>query len=53
MVMVKVNLTGIFAVTGGGEVANTLTVVIKSDDMIDLVYGLKKTHIVKGIFHHE
>lgn len=36
--------TGIFAVTGGGQVANTLTAAMKSDDMIDLVYGLKRPY---------
>lgn len=42
--------TGIFAATGGGEVANTLTAVIKSDDMIDLVYGLKRPYRKKASF---
>ena len=36
--------TGIFAATGGGQVANTLTAAMKSDDMIDLVYGLKRPY---------
>ena len=36
--------TGIFASTGGGQVANTLTAAMKSDDMIDLVYGLKRPY---------
>lgn len=42
--------TGIFAATGGGEVANTLTAAIKSDDMIDLVYGLKRPYRKKASF---
>jgi HK97 family phage major capsid protein len=36
--------TGIFAATGGGQVAATLTAAIKSDDLIDLVYGLKRPY---------
>lgn len=36
--------TGIFAETGGGQVVSTLTVAIKSDDLIDLVYGLKRPY---------
>ena len=36
--------TGIFAKTGGGQVAGTLTAAIKSDDLIDLVYGLKRPY---------
>lgn len=35
---------GIFAETGGGQVAGTLTAAIKSDDLIDLVYGLKRPY---------
>lgn len=42
--------TGIFAATGGGEVANTLTAAIKSDDMIDLVYELKRPYRKKASF---
>lgn len=42
--------TRIFAATGGGEVANTLTAAIKSDDMIDLVYGLKRPYRKKASF---
>ena len=34
--------TGIFAANGGGQIAATLTAAIKSDDLIDLVYGLKR-----------
>lgn len=36
--------TGIFAATGGGQIAATLTAAIKSDDLIDLVYGLKRPY---------
>ena len=36
--------TGIFAETGGGQVVSTLTAAIKSDDLIDLVYGLKRPY---------
>lgn len=36
--------TGIFAKTGGGQIAATLTAAIKSDDLIDLVYGLKRAY---------
>lgn len=36
--------TGIFAETGGGTVAGTLTAAIKSDDMLDLVYALKRPY---------
>lgn len=36
--------TGIFAKTGGGQIAATLTAAIKSDDLIDLVYGLKRPY---------
>lgn len=36
--------TGIFAKTGGGQIAGTLTSAIKSDDLIDLVYGLKRPY---------
>ncbi|BBK61547.1 hypothetical protein A9CBEGH2_04870 [Amedibacterium intestinale] len=35
---------GIFAETGGGQVVSTLTAAIKSDDLIDLVYGLKRPY---------
>lgn len=33
--------TGLFAATGGGTIAGTLSAAIKSDDMLDLVYALK------------
>ncbi|WP_281075721.1 phage major capsid protein [Catenibacterium sp. co_0103] len=36
--------TGIFATNGGGQIAATLTATIKSDDLIDLVYGLKRPY---------
>lgn len=36
--------TGLFAATGGGMVAGTLTAAIKSDDMLDLVYALKRPY---------
>ena len=35
---------GLFAETGGGTVANTLTAAIKSDDVLDLVYALKRPY---------
>lgn len=35
---------GIFDVKGGGNVLGTLTAAIKSDDMLDLVYGLKRPY---------
>lgn len=35
---------GIFDSTGGGNVIGTLTATIKSDDMLDLVYGLKRPY---------
>jgi len=35
---------GIFAATGGGQIAGTLTAAIKSDDMLDLVYALKRPY---------
>ena len=36
--------TGIFAATGGGQIEGTLTAAIKSDDLLDLVYGLKRPY---------
>ena len=36
--------TGIFHPTKGGEEVATLTAAIKSDDLIDLVYGLKRPY---------
>ena len=35
---------GLFAETGGGTVANTLTAAIKSDDVLDLIYALKRPY---------
>lgn len=35
---------GIFAETGGGQTAGTLTAAIKSDDVLDLVYALKRPY---------
>ena len=35
---------GIFDAKGGGNVLGTLTSAIKSDDMLDLVYGLKRPY---------
>lgn len=36
--------TGIFDSTKGGHIVNTLTAAIKSDDMLELVYGLKRPY---------
>lgn len=36
--------TGLFAATGGGTVVGTLSTAIKSDDMLDLVYALKRPY---------
>ena len=41
---------GLFAATGGGTVAGTLTTAIKSDDMLDLVYALKRPYRKKASF---
>ena len=41
---------GLFAATGGGTVAGTLTAAIKSDDMLDLVYALKRSYRKKASF---
>lgn len=35
---------GIFDAKGGGNVIGTLTAAVKSDDMLDLVYGLKRPY---------
>lgn len=35
---------GLFAATGGGQIVSTLTAAIKSDDMLDLVYALKRPY---------
>lgn len=42
--------TGLFAANGGGQTAGTLTAAIKSDDLIDLVYGLKRPYRKKASF---
>lgn len=36
--------TGIFAAAGGGTVAGVLTAAVKSDDIVDLVYALKRPY---------
>ena len=36
--------TGIFSATGGGSVQGTLTAALKSDDLLDFVYGLKRPY---------
>lgn len=41
---------GLFAETGGGTVAGTLTAAIKSDDMLDLVYALKRPYRKQASF---
>ena len=41
---------GLFAATGGGTVAGTLTAAIKSDDMLDLLYALKRPYRKKASF---
>lgn len=41
---------GLFVATGGGTVAGTLTAAIKSDDMLDLVYALKRPYRKKASF---
>ena len=41
---------GLFAATGGGTVAGTLTAAIKSEDMLDLVYALKRPYRKKASF---
>lgn len=35
---------GLFATTGGGQIVSTLTAALKSDDMLDLVYALKRPY---------
>ena len=35
---------GIFDATGGGDVTQTLTAAIKGDDMLDLIYALKRPY---------
>lgn len=41
---------GLFAVTGGGTVAETLTAAIKSDDILSLIYALKRPYRRKASF---
>ena len=41
---------GLFAATGGGTVADTLTTAVKSDDLISLVYALKRPYRRKASF---
>lgn len=41
---------GLFAETGGGTVADTLTASVKSDDLISLVYALKRPYRRKASF---
>lgn len=42
--------TGIFDAVGGGHLLSTLTAAVKSDDMLDLVYGLKRPYRKKASF---
>lgn len=41
---------GLFAAMGGGTVADTLTAAVKSDDLISLVYALKRPYRRKASF---
>lgn len=41
---------GLFAATGGGTVVDTLTAAVKSDDLISLVYALKRPYRRKASF---
>lgn len=41
---------GLFAAAGGGTVADTLTAAVKSDDLISLVYALKRPYRRKASF---
>ena len=41
---------GLFAATGGGTVAETLTAAIKSDDILSLIYALKRPYRRKASF---
>lgn len=41
---------GLFAETGGGTVADTLTAAVKSDDLISLVYAVKRPYRRKASF---
>lgn len=42
--------TGIFAETGGGKVVETLSSAVKTDDVIDLVYSLKRPYRKNAAF---
>ena len=42
--------TGIFDAAGGGHLLSTLTAAVKSDDMLDLVYGLKRPYRRRASF---
>lgn len=42
--------TGIFDATGGGKIAATLTAAVKADDIIDLIYALKRPYRKKASF---
>ncbi|MCM1315448.1 MAG: phage major capsid protein [Prevotella sp.] len=42
--------TGIFSTTGGGQVAGTLGGAVKTDDVIDLVYALKRPYRKNAVF---
>lgn len=42
--------TGLFDTTSGGQLVGTLTAAIKSDDVLDLVYGLKRPYRKKASF---
>jgi len=41
---------GLFAATGGGTVADTLTAAVKSDDLLNLVYALKRPYRRRASF---
>lgn len=41
---------GIFAAAGGGQTAGTLTAAVKSDDVLDLVYALKRPYRKNAAF---
>ncbi len=41
---------GLFAATGGGTVADTLTAAIKSDDLVNLVHALKRPYRKNAAF---
>lgn len=42
--------TGLFHATKGGQIAGTLTTALKSDDMLDLVYTLKRPYRKNAAF---